>query len=215
MQLRQRNKQIPNGLRFYIPQTKWTTGGGSFNSIVDQVIAHRAANPWLKQPTDRPTVEAEVDSFNANLCVQMGWNDFVIGGDPSPPLLNPPSLGQRLANVAAGSEVIIEWIASREEAVAPEKANARAAVCAKCPMNEKGDWLRFFTKPVSEAIRGALSLRSNWNLTTPDDFHLGTCTGCDCPMRLKVHIPIERIRQKLKPETLARLHPDCWIPKEK
>jgi hypothetical protein len=110
--------------------------------------------------------------------------------------------------------VLVEWLASGAEAVPQEKANARAAVCAKCPMNEKGDLLRFFTKPVSEAIRHALSLRSEWKLETPDDFRLGVCTACDCPMRLKVHIPIERIREKLKPEIKSRLHPDCWIPKE-
>lgn len=215
MQLRNRQKQIPNGLFFYEPMTKWRSAGGSFSSIVDQLIAHRIANPWLNKPTERPAVENEVDIFNAKVCEANGWTDYIVGGDPSPPFhLPPPSLGQRLANVAAGAEVLIEWIESGAQAVPAEKAAARAAVCAVCPMNQKGDLMAYFTKPVAEAIRRALSQRSDWNLTTPDDFRLGVCTGCDCPMRLKVHMPIERIRSKLKPEVQARLHATCWIPKE-
>ena len=214
MQLRNRQRQIPNGIRFYIPQTKWVAPGGSFSTIVDAVIAHRKLNPWLKQSIDRTTVENEVDQFNANLCAQMGWHDYITGGDPSPPLPPAPSIGQRLAAVGAGAKVVVEWIASKEEAVPAEKANARAAVCAKCPMNEKGDLLSIFTVPATEAIRLALSQRSGWNLSTPDDYRLGVCNACDCPMRLKVHMPIDRIRSKLKPEQKARLHASCWIPTE-
>lgn len=89
-----RNRQIPNGLLFYEPRTKWRTNPwASFNQVVDQVIAHRTANPWLNNSIDRGTVESEVDAFNANLCAQMGWNNFIstADGGPAPPASSPPA----------------------------------------------------------------------------------------------------------------------------
>lgn len=214
MQLRQRNKQIPNGVFYYEPRTKWRSSPGSFDNVVQQIIAHRNANAWLGLPTDTATVSNQLDAFAANVCQQMGWTDYIIGGDPAPPSLPPQSLGSRLVNVAGASPVLVDWLASGAEAVPSDLANKRAATCADCPLNEKGDLLRFFTLPVTEAIRKALNSRREMKLETPDDYRLGICSGCDCPLRLKIHMPIERVRSKLKPEIQARLDPRCWITKE-
>lgn len=214
MQLRNRQRQIPNGYFFYEPQTRWKSSPGSFDNIVQQIIAHRRANPWLNKSTDGNAVANELDQFSSKLCESMGWTDFIIGGDPPAPFFQPLPLGQRLANVAAGGEVLVEFVDSKEQAVRPELAAARAAVCAKCPMNGRGDFLRFFTVPVAAALRKQLERKSDWKLETPHDNELGVCNACDCPMKLKVWIPVKRIREVLKPEIQARLHPDCWIPKE-
>jgi len=215
MQLLNRQKQIPYGYFWYEPRTKWRSSPGSFDNVVQQIIAHRQANPWLQKATDTPTVANELDAFAAQICNANGWTDFITGGDPPNPQLPPRNLASRLVNVAGGaSAVLVEWLASGAEAVPLEVSDKRAAICAKCPVNEVGDWLRFFTVPVSEAIRAALNSRREMKLQTPYDDRLGVCTACDCPIKLKVHMPIERIRSKLKEDQKAHLHPDCWIPKE-
>ena len=194
----------------------------SFHGLVQAVINARQANPHLVQKfgwsLDYDTVANEIDSYNAAVAESMGWTEFFTSGEPQghprsfhqPPSSFPSSPLQ----VAAGAKPVIEWLASGAEAVKPEQATARALVCSKCPLNGKGDWTRFFTVPVTEAIRGALSQRSQWKLETEYDSVLGTCDACTCPLRLKVHMPIDRIWPKMKPEIRDSLHQDCWIRKE-
>ncbi len=220
--LKNRQMQIPNGYSFIQGETGWQSRrGSSFHSIAVEVMNHRLANPHLSQQhgwkTDMAGCEQDVEDYNVKVCMQMGWFQYLQGGDGSPlpkasPL--PHHLSRNVANVAAGSEVLVEWIASGAEAVSKITADNRARICAQCPQNKKGDLLSFFTKPVSEAIRKLMSARSEWKLETPDDAALGVCSVCSCPMKLKVWMPIERIRSKLSPETIAALDPSCWIPKE-
>lgn len=222
-----RNRQIPNGMFFVEPRTKWkSTAWSSFNSIVDQVISHRTANAWLGLATDRPTVETQVDQFISEVCARMGWGDYITtaegGAVPATPFQDPAplNLSERLTNVAGGAEVLVEWIKSGAGAVAPELSTARALKCAtlndgkKCPLNGTGGLERFFTVPVSNAIRAAYAQRRAWKLETPYDNQIGVCEACSCPLGLKVHIPLEQIRAKLSAEQKGRLHPQCWILNE-
>jgi hypothetical protein len=213
-----RNRQIPGSLKFYQPQTKWSPPPwSSFSIIVQAVISHRRANPWLGLTIDQAAVEAEVDAFNANLCAQMGWGAYIQSGegDPNPnPQLRPPSLGSRLQNVAEGGKANVEWIKSKEEAVPSSLSAARAAICAECPQNGKGGLERFFTVPVALAIREIYAIRRGWNLSTPDDDKLGTCEACTCPLKLKCHFPIDIIRKHMTDEAKQKLDPKCWIRHE-
>ena len=214
--LKDRNRQIPNGLFFYVPQTKWRSQPwASFDTIVHSLIAHRQGNKFLADKfgwsTDYDVVADEVDAFNSRVCEQMGWNQFITGeGGLSPPISSPPQLSG-LNKLAAGARVLVEWITSGAEAVPIERANLRAATCAICPLNGPGDWTRYFTQPVSNAIAEQLKKRRNMNLSTPSDDKLGICTACLCPLKLKVHVPIDKILARLKPEVKADLDPACWI----
>lgn len=200
---------------FYQTQTKWRSRPGSFDNIVDQIISHRLQNAWIKQPTDRETVIQELDQFCANVCAQMGWGDYITGGENIPKTPPPPSsLGQRLTNVAAGAEVIVEWLDDGAEAVHPTIADKRAEVCVGCPLNGKGGLEKWFTVPASEGIRRALNSRREMKLGTSHDDLLGVCEACLCPLKLKVHIPLERIKRKLSQAVITQLHPKCWITNE-
>jgi hypothetical protein len=220
--LKDRNKFIPNGFVFYQPETGWQPQRmQSFETIVAAIIAHRNANPWLKEkngwPIDPDTVREELDRYNAKVCEHMGWRDYISSaGDAGPPLT--PPLPQRLlhrgANVVAGADTLVDWIASGAEAVVPEQSANRAAVCATCPKNGQGDLLSYFTKPAAEAIRRTVERKNEMSLTTPDDDKLGICEVCDCPLKLKVHLPIETIVKKLSPVTRSELPDFCWIRKE-
>lgn len=230
--LKDRNRQIPNGFIFLQPETQWKPPAfASFQTIVDSLIAHRMGNPFLVQKhgwsTDPVAVADEVDAFNAKVCQIMGWGDYIdagAGGAPSVPfpLPNRPGLFGKLNQVAAGGKTLVKWIARKEEAVSSNLAEERARLCTNlkgdgkaCPLNTKGDWTAFFTVPVSNAIRAALEDRSRMNLSTPYDAQLGVCDGCNCPLKLKVHMPIARILEDMPTESFDSLVPDCWIRSEK
>ena len=212
--------QIPGGLTFYQPETKFQTPKfASFDTIVRSVIAHRNGNPFLVKKngwaTDYESVASEVDAFNAAICQSHGWNQYIVEGGPaiaSPKSLTPqPSLLQSSRRLAAGASVLVEWLNDGAEAVPADLANGRALTCVGCPQNEKGDWTSFFTKPVSNAILNQLNRRREMKLTTPSDDKLGVCNACSCPLPLKIHMPLDRILPKMTAESKAALDPRCWI----
>lgn len=114
----------------------------------------------------------------------------------------------------AGADTLVDWIASGAEAVPGEKSAERALVCSSCPKNGQGDLLSYFTRPAAEAIRRTVQRKLEMQLTTPSDDTLGICTVCDCPLKLKVHLPIENIGKKLAAVTRSELPEWCWIRKE-
>lgn len=219
-----RQKQIPYNYQFYDPVIKWTAHrGSSFQVICDGLLTARLANPGLTASkglsTDKNAIADEVDFFNASICERMGWTDFITGGSggPSPvPFPQPARVNplRNLKNAVVGSEVIVEWIASGAEAVPQEQANRRAEICSRCPLNEQGGWERWFTLPVSNAIRTALGHKKEFKLETPFDDKLHTCTACSCPMALKVFVPFEKFYPKMSQsqrDALNKENPTCWI----
>lgn len=227
MPLKSRQLFIPGGFKFYVPQTKWQPSpNSSFDSIVQQVVAHRNGNPHLrdkfKWSVDPNVVAVEVDNFNTEICKRMGWTDYITeGGGPQALPFQPsqpasqPSQFQKLGNVAAGSEILVEWISSGAEAVAVSVSNARALRCSVCPANEQvSDWTSIFTVPVSEAIRRELNRRKDMALSTAFDDKLGVCSACNCPLKLKVHVPLKSIVEKMPKESVDALDKNCWILSE-
>lgn len=222
--LKDRNRQIPNGLIFYVPETGWKAPRyPSFDRLVQELIAHRNANAFLRDKhhwaTDYATVANEVDAFNAKVCETMGWTDYIVsdGGQtaqvPFPLPLPPQSLSVGKA-VVAGGRTLVDWIQDGAQAVPKELAEKRAAQCIACPKHDRGDWTRFFTVPAQDAIRAALNQGREWKLETSKDAELRICSACLCPMRLKVHVPAPTIRAKMPPEAFNELVPECWIKTE-
>jgi len=220
IRLRDRNKQIPFGLKGREPHTGWVAADfSSFDTIVRGKIANRMGNPAQTAARglslDYDEVARETDYYNALICEKMGWHDYIINdaGFSPPPIPKAYSPSSRLKAVAAGVSATVEFV-SREESVLPELSETRAERCAQCPLNEKGDWLSWFTVPISEAIRKTLQLRKNMGLSTTRDPDLHVCSACLCPIRLMVHFPIEKKLKSLSAETKAALHPNCWVLSE-
>lgn len=218
-----RQKYVPGGFKFYQPEIKFTApANASFDIIVQAIIAARKANPHLLQkhgwPTEYNAVADELDFFNAKICEQMGWNDYITGsgggGVPFPQHLPQAHPSPSLRKVVAGAKALVKWLASGADAVPAELANKRGETCAACPLNERGSWERFFTVPVSEAIRGALNQRQGMKLSTTSDEKLGVCTACLCPIKLKVHLKLSEILPELSAEARGNLDKACWITSE-
>ena len=116
-----------------------------------------------------------------------------------------------VSKVAAGVTALVSWIKSGAEAVPQEVANKHAEICASCPLNDRGDWTRLFTVPAQNAIRAAMSQRREWKLSTPSDDKLAVCSACNCPIPLKVWMPLQAITSKMPQESFNALHEACWI----
>ncbi len=224
--LKDRNKQTPGGHKFYDPILKYRSQPwASVDQIAAGLIQAREGNPAMTQQhgwsTDFATVCNEVDEAIARQCQQMGWNSYIVaeggGGQPPSNFQRPQSqrfLGKLRSVVGSGSPVIIDFIKSKEEAVPIKVATERAQVCLQCPYNLKAkSLLDIFTTSASEAIRKGLEQLRGWNLSVPNSEGLSVCEICQCPLKLKVFIPLEQIKSKMSDEVRYDLPEWCWIIK--
>jgi len=223
--LKDRTRQVPNGFSFIQPQTGWQAPKWqNFDALVKLIMAHRRGNKWAVDKfalaTDYDTIAEEVDEYNTKICQSKGWNDFITGdpGDSSPkiwPLPGAPRPGLVAigARLLAGVKTLKELLESGP--AAPDLANQRAIQCSTCRNNEKGDLTSFFTIPAAKLIRDHLREAQNMGLTTPSDPLLGVCSGCSCPLKLKVHTKLDDIKKHMNEEIRNALVPECWVLNEK
>lgn len=223
--MRSRDNFPPKGWKFTQPETAWhEPKNSSFNALVTALIRHRRGNPHLIEKhnwaTDFEQVALEVEEFNAVRCRNNGWFEFIQQENaPSPKLFlsrfqaRKPvaAAGGSIKRVAAGIGALYEWLGSGANPVGRGEAERRAAICATCPKNGKGDWTRFFTGPAVAMIRKQLDIKQDLKLETPYDEVLGVCEACTCELKLKCWVPMEFILSYTTEETKAKLHPDCWI----
>lgn len=225
--VKNRNMSPVNGWQFYQPQTGWDlqknapSAAWDFNGAVQAIIAHRKANPRFNLATDPKTVEDQLDETNALRMLSIPGADIYVQEDPSIPKSVPQHSQSGLGrvagvvrNVAQGGFALVKWIASGAEAVPQELANKRAEVCTTCPMNDNTDLAAIFTVPAQNAIRFELNKRREWKLATPFDDRLHVCSACNCPIKLKLHMPIERIIKDMPKASFQNLESFCWIRTE-
>jgi hypothetical protein len=231
VRLKDRQRQVPGGYQFFLPQLKWSAPKNfpSFTVLCDSLSAVVAANPFLAGkhhwPTERRALEDWVDLYNATLCQRMGWDDYITKGDEgvSVPKSMPPHQSQMLQSLrsaagaakalVAGAKTLIAWLDSGDPPVDRDVATARAVVCVACPHNNQGDLTSWFTIPASELIRRQIAKLQERAISTIHDEKLHLCDVCLCPLKLKVHTPKPYILSHLDPEVLAKLKavPGCWV----
>lgn len=213
----------PNGFSYFQAATGWSARpGATFDEVVTELIAHRAANPRFNLPLDRETVSAELDEYT---CIRIANNpEYCMGGiipkAPLPPPWPARAAGKLGVAVAAGSKVIagvgvlLDWLGEGAKPVDAGLAETRARICSDCPQNQPGDLTSFFTAPASDMIRKQIEMKYEMKLETPFDSKLGVCRICACPLRTKTWTPIEHVLKHLKPELKTQLPDFCWMIKE-
>lgn len=221
--LKSRTQCPPGGFQYRQPETGWHTEAWDFNSVVVAVVNHRRANSRLSLNPNPNQVAEDVDVQNAARCLAMpGADGYVVSapvGETQSPKLSPL---RRLAGAAAGFagtgsklkagvQVLFEWLGEGAQTVGAKQAGIRAAVCVTCPLNQKGDWTRHFTGPIAERIRTTLEMRQEMSIETPFDNDLGVCSACACPLKLKVHVPMEFIEAHMSDQVKDALVPNCWM----
>lgn len=219
-------------MRFRLQAINWAAPrGASFNAICDGVERAIRANPAKAQsqgwPTTRHDIEDWVDEYQAELCVRNGWTNYIYSDAyTSVPKVSAPERLALLANLksaadtarelVAGAKTLNEYLDSGEPPVSHELADKRALTCVECPKNEAGDFTKWFTIPAAEYIRRQIEKASKRDLVTHYDSGLNLCTACHCPLKLKVHIPVNWITQRLTERQKAGLREgkNCWILSE-
>lgn len=221
MRLKDRSRFCPGGFRYYVPETKWSISPWiSFDAAVAQIIKHRQGNPFLVQSKnwslDPFVVADELDAFNAAVCQQMRWNDYITEGGPDTPIPKAMSASpsSRAGRLAAGVQTIADWEIGGGMVVERDLANARAKTCSTCPLNEQGDLLQWFTQQAARLIQLQLETRNNMKLYTHYDPILGCCSACGCVNKLSVWCPLDIKLKHMKPDAMAALHPACWVLSE-
>lgn len=226
MKMKSLTAHPPYGFQMLQPETGQTTPfSGSFYHVVEQTLMLRQANPFLAERhgwrLDSAGVEHDVEQHNCARMVAGGWLSFVVMDDTSPPAplyVMPEKKKQgsavaKVRNVAAGVGVLLDWLGSGAKPVEQPLADSRASICATCPKNDGGDFIAYFTKPIADKIRTQLEIRGDLQLRTPHDGSLTVCSACDCPLKLKVWVPIDYILSHTSEEVKTKLDPRCWILK--
>ena len=209
----------PGGWQFFEPATNWwgpSPIAFTFDQQVENIIKHRQANPAVTAQHQLST------SFNAVAQELMAFNKLRLGIVDESPKSSAPGDSSRsfpgaVAAVSSGAKLLMKWLGDGGVPAEVELAYYRARVCSTCALNEQGDWTRLFTKPASELIRRQIEKKSEMELKTPFDDELGVCTGCYCPLKLKVWTPLHYLVFNMKPhveEIIREKKPDCWILKE-
>jgi hypothetical protein len=205
---------------------------GSLDYVTQAVIVQRKANKFLSDKhglaTDYQTVRQEVMDYNIRRCIAHGWTNFLsYTSVPTPSQGQPESepVGEKktpvvssLANavggvkkVAAGVGALIDWLGSGGKPVASKLSDTRAGICARCPQNGSGGISEYFTVPAAKLIQLQLEMKNDLKLVTKSDDQLGVCKACLCPLKLKVHAPLEHILAHTSEKIRNDLDQNCWI----
>lgn len=233
------NNLPPNGYSVRVAETGWVsplyTG---LEDTVREVRKHREANPRFGWPTDEASIRAWVlNSVEGRLRAMPGGAgmQWLVADSPPPDpsfslpsrqrqsaraelrlaaaVAEPKGVGEQIRDTVAGIGLWLDWFG--DSPVAGELATARAAVCVRCPLNERnGNPLQRFNEAAAKEISAIFGSLKHAKLSTPHDEALGVCSACECPMKAKVFAPLPLIVKRLRPEARERLAPECWILSE-
>lgn len=218
MRLKSRNSFPINGWAFYEPSTGWSANPHmGFNDVVQEIIAHRRANPRFNLATDTPSVANELEQYTISRLMSInGGMDYLIddGGAPPPNFPDRRPLRARVGvvgvarNLVVGAAVMKDWLGSGLKPVEHSEAERRASICVRCPKNQPGSQL---VDAAAETFRRLVAAKNDMKLVTAHDEKLETCAACSCRLTLKVWAPLNHILNHTDAETKARLWNECWI----
>ena len=118
----------------------------------------------------------------------------------------PPVRSIDFTDVVGFLKVLRDWNALNRRIVPQGVSNARAEICAKCPLNVeiKVCW---GCGALLKTLKGFLADKS-----TKYDADLKGCAACGCVLTKKVHLPIEALSSSAG--NLNKYAEGCWLVKE-
>jgi len=225
MRIKNRDHWLPGGWQILVPQAGMKKPfSGSFNEAVNFLFAFRSKNPALCEKhgwsLDLDDVARDVDTYNTQRMVAAGHLNFVeLEGEAAEKKTSglTSRLLRNAGNVAAKVKTAVSMYAdlfgTQGKVVSHDEAEARAAVCAKCPLNSTAGGLKaYFVTETATELMALFGMLNKMDLKTSLDDQLGVCTACSCPMRAKVFIDGSILKKNIPQEDIPKLHPDCWIP---
>jgi len=125
-------------------------------------------------------------------------------------------------HAAVGGRILVDWLGSGAKPVDIAIAQKRANVCLSgapegkpCPHNRDGHALLQLTASTVRAIAEQMNVREHLRLRVEGEENIHSCALCRCPLKLKIHVPIETILAHTDDETLMAMPSYCWMQTEK
>ena len=222
MRLKSREKFIPGEFQVLIPQAGMKQPfKGSFSEAVQFLYAFRAKNTALTEKhgwsLDLDVVADDVDAYNAQRMAAAGYFNFVEMEANSIQKKTSSGMFDRVANAAGTIKTALaiyrDLFGPDGKVVAKDEAERRATICVACPKNDTAGGLKkYLVEKAAKEIMGVFSMLKSKNATTSFDDKLGVCQACECPMRAKVHVESHVLKKHIKPDQIAKLDTNCWIP---
>ncbi len=227
--LKSRNNHPPGGFIYRQNETGWESSKWrSFDHVVNEIIAHRVANPRFNLPTDKETVSVELENFMTERLRSIPGGTDYLTADPGGATLNPliprrtvASLVGGIANavaegiksapkIVAGIGLWLEWFSS-DGPVTKEVAEQRASTCVACPKNVPATGVNTLSSVAARELQEILGSLHEQDLHTSLDSKLNLCSACLCPLASKVWVPNELIKRNTSKKVKAALWEKCWI----
>ena len=115
------------------------------------------------------------------------------------------------------SELLKDWLGDGGKAVDNELAQLRSHACISCPQNVAPNWWNLVQNAknkIAQTIRQQLEIKNEMLMRVPFEKELHVCRVCGCALPLKIHVPIEHVKEHLKDGELEKFPSHCWIPRE-
>lgn len=207
-------------------------GGVTFQQAVTEMQRFRAVNPSLGMSSNPGDIARELEEWTCERIHDdpqycrpkkkdqetqtYPMSDTSNGRSPShvPLLATLAQVARSAANLEAGAVILTEWLGKGGQAVSSQTSNGRSKVCETCPHNHARKGLSSWTGAVADRIKDFVAQKNRLNLHVDNESQIGACDICDCPLALKVWMPIQHIASHTSPKRLSEFPPHCWIPKE-
>lgn len=127
---------------------------------------------------------------------------------------------KELKQDATGAVILADWLGEGGHPVDHEISDRRSESCLMsdnskpCPHNTAPEWWEKPKDAIALMIRKQLAIKHRMDLYGLYEGALHMCDLCGCCLKLKIHVPIEHIRNHTDLETLAKYPDYCWIKKE-
>ena len=124
------------------------------------------------------------------------------------------AVAESVSKAVAGARILYEWFGEGGVPVEQSLAQKRADCCISCPKNDPN---RSHLSSLSEAAHKQLEHRAELKMAVTGEDKLGVCLVCHCPMKLKVHTPIDLIGKYTDNATMEKLDKiptPCWVRDE-
>jgi hypothetical protein len=194
-----RTQAPPGGWRYLVKETGVEIHGVNEGNCIEAVKKHYRANN-LVPPYD---LSYEMEQY---ICSKVP--DYC--GSNEPRLSFWEGFKRTTKQFVTGTKTIATWLKEGRSAT-QEQAESRAKICASCKLNQEPlDCVTCKAQDIVGFVNGVLGGRS-----TSLDSQLHGCEPCGCSNKVKVHVPLDIIRDKMPEPIRRKLPANCWVLTEK